>query len=113
MTPDLGRLMLGAFAGLALGALYFGGLWLTVCFVGRVSRPQRLLLLSAVGRLSGVLLAFYGLLLRGWVTLAAAMAGFLAARTLWLAAKGPEEPRHTGSDRRRPHGEGERSAGAS
>ena len=102
MSPDLWRLILGAVAGLGLGALYFGGLWLTVCCVGRVRHPQRLLLLSTVGRLAGVLLAFYGLLLRGWTVLAAAMAGFLVARTLWLAAKGPARSPAPGERERSP-----------
>jgi len=75
-------------AGAGLGLVYFGALWVTVVRIGRTRRPGRLWLASFALRLSLLLAAFYALLTCGWIVLAAAMAGFLAARQLWLTAKG-------------------------
>ena len=88
MFPDVWQPVLGFAAGMGIGALYFGGLWLTVSQVGRARRPYRLLAVSLVLRLAAVLAVFYILLPQGWVVLWTAMAGLLAARQLWLRAKG-------------------------
>jgi F1F0 ATPase subunit 2 len=68
--------------------LYFGGLWLTVSRISRSERPRLLFFASFAMRLGTVLTSFYVLLDQGWIVLIAAMAGFLIARHLWLAAKG-------------------------
>jgi F1F0 ATPase subunit 2 len=88
MALDFWQLAWGFAAGIGLGALYFGGLWLTVSRISRSERPRLLLFASFTVRLGAVLTAFYVLLDQGWVVLIAAMAGFLTARHLWLAAKG-------------------------
>jgi len=91
MSLDPWSLVLGAGAGGCLGLLYFGALWLTVASIGQVRRPGRMWLASFALRMSLLLAAFYALLTRGWPVLAAAMVGFLAARQLWIAAKGGEK----------------------
>lgn len=74
-------------AGVLLGALYLGGLWLTVTRLGRTARPGLLLAASTLLRLAlllGALAALSGL---QWQPLAACLAGFIAARitvTVWL-----------------------------
>lgn len=77
MTPHL---LLGLFAGVALGLAYFGGLWWTLGRVATWRRPQRALLTSFVVRALLVLPAFVALALHGPASLAAALVGFVAAR---------------------------------
>ena len=83
-------LLLGLLAGVALGLVYFGGLWWTVRRVPSWRRPERALLASFVVRALLVLPAFVVLALQGPGPLVAALAGFLVARvalqagTAWL-----------------------------
>ncbi len=88
MPPEFWQVGLGLAAGAALGALYFGGLWLTVTRVPRTRRPYLLLGGSFVARTAAVLTGFYLLLPHGWMAQAVAMVGFLVARQLWLRVKG-------------------------
>lgn len=88
MQPiDLSRLALALLAGLFLGTGYFGGLYLTVKWVGQTSSPRLLLAMSFVIRLLVVLGVFY--LLTGWGALAmlTALGGFLIARLGWLRSR--------------------------
>jgi F1F0 ATPase subunit 2 len=72
-------------AGILLGGLYFGGLWWTVGRMPQVRHPLNLYFGSLVVRLTLVLTAFYGVLsYTGWPQLAAALAGFVAARLLLI-----------------------------
>ncbi|MEZ4601079.1 MAG: ATP synthase subunit I [Syntrophotaleaceae bacterium] len=82
----------GFAAGIGLGLAYFGALWLTVVRIGRVRRPWQVWMISLALRLALVLAAFYALLNQGWTVLAAAMAGFLAGRQIWIAVKGSPSP---------------------
>ena len=88
MPPDFWQPVWGFAAGMGIGALYFGGLWLTVSQVDCARQPYFLLAVSFVVRLAAVLAVFYLLLPQGWVVLAAALVGLLVARQLWLRAKG-------------------------
>ncbi|WP_170232931.1 ATP synthase subunit I [Trichloromonas acetexigens] len=82
-------LMTCAFAvGAAVGGLYFGGLWLTVRRLATARQPKKLLVISYGLRLSLLLAAFYPLARHGLTAVAAAMAGLLLSRHLWLASKG-------------------------
>jgi F1F0 ATPase subunit 2 len=96
MTPDLWWTCSGFAIGLLAGALYFGGLWLTVRDIGAASRPGQRLLFSFVVRMGLLLAVFYGLSQQGWPALAAALGGVLVARWLWLAAKRQARPRARG-----------------
>jgi F1F0 ATPase subunit 2 len=85
--------------GAALGALYFGGLWLTVRRVTDARRPKTMLLLSFLGRAAIVLAGFYAVtqVFRGqWEALAVAMLGFMGARSLlirrWKPRSIPSSP---------------------
>ena len=78
----------GAGAGLLIGGLYFGGLWLTVNRVAEAQNPQFLIGASFLGRAALVVAAFYLLLLPGWETAAGGMCGFLIARKTWTSAAG-------------------------
>ena len=82
-------LTLGLLAGLALGALYFGGLWWTVRRVPTWRRPERALLASFVVRALLVLPAFVALALQGPGPLVAALVGFLVARFAVQARTAP------------------------
>jgi F1F0 ATPase subunit 2 len=92
MRLDPLSLLWGFGAGVGLGLIYFGALWLTVVRIGRVRRPWRLWLASFALRLALVLAAFYALLNHGWPVLAAALVGFLIGRQVWLVAKGKRTP---------------------
>lgn len=74
------HLLLAFAAGVALGLVYFGGLWWTVRRLRDWRRPQTMLLLSFVARTAIVLPAFVGLALAGALPLVVALVGFLAAR---------------------------------
>jgi len=69
-------------AGALLGAFFFIGLWWTVNRLTAVSRPYLLATASFLVRTAVILAGFYLLLAGGWQQLTAALAGFLAARTL-------------------------------
>ncbi len=73
-------IVLGFVAGIALGALYFGGLWLTVRNMRQADHAAGRIVLSFFGRAALLLAGFYGVLQLGLTALAAAMVAFLAVR---------------------------------
>jgi F1F0 ATPase subunit 2 len=76
--------------GGALGVAYFGGLWLTVRRLADRRRPRLLLVGSWGARLVLVAAGFAALAAWGtWTHLVAALAGFVAARTLMVACLRP------------------------
>lgn len=81
-------LILAALAGGALGAVYFGGLWLTVRRLAHTRRPTLWLLSSFFVRTALTLLGFYLVLRMGWATLLACLVGFLLARVLLMRQLG-------------------------
>ena len=91
MTVSFPAIAAGSLAGVVAGLLYFGGLWLTVSAAPRSRRPHLLLGASLAARLLPLLLVFFFLVRWDWMAAVAAMAGFLAARRIWLSAKGREE----------------------
>ena len=70
--------------GTVLGMFYFGGLWITVRRLTVARQPALLTLVSFVLRATVVLLGFYFVLGGRWERLAACLAGFLLARTLFI-----------------------------
>jgi F1F0 ATPase subunit 2 len=76
-------LVAGFIGGVLLGALFFGGLWLTARRLVESPRPGLLLLGSYLLRLALVGVGFYGVL-RTWGTPAvfAALLGLLVTRVL-------------------------------
>lgn len=75
--------LLPAFAaGLALGAVFFGGLWWTVRRLAAAPRPSRLLWQSFVLRFGIALAGFYAVANGRGGALAVAVLGFLVMREL-------------------------------
>jgi len=72
-------------AGGVLGALYMLGLWHTTRLLPHVRSPAALMAASFVGRAAILLGALWWLSDGHWSGLAAAMAGFLTARTVAVA----------------------------
>lgn len=79
-------LALAGLAGLALGALFFGGLWWTIQKAVLSQRPALLFLSSLLLRMSIALSGFYFVGHANWQRLLACMLGFILARfvILWL-----------------------------
>ena len=67
-------------AGLLLGAVFFGGLWLTVCKGVSSKRPAHWFLWSLLLRMSLVLVGFYFAGRGNWQRLVACLLGFIIAR---------------------------------
>ena len=83
-------LILAFAAGGLIGALAFGGLWLTVRRLPTSRRPGLLLLCSFVARL-GVCLPLIFVVMGGhWERLVACFAGLLAVRTVMIRRWGPD-----------------------
>ena len=93
MTPNaLGMFALMGAAGMALGALYFVGLWQTVKRLPQTEGRGLLLLVSLVARLSVLLAIFYVLLQDGrWERLAAVLIGFVVMRKILTVRLGPQK----------------------
>ena len=89
MNPAL-SLTLAFLAGLALGLVYFGGLWLTVQRLPTARRPGLLAALSLILRLGFVLGGFYLVMGGRWERLLACLAGFLLMRALLVRRLGPQ-----------------------
>lgn len=74
-------ILVGGLSGVLLGALYFGGLWLTVRRVERAGRPALWLAASYLGRLALATAAFGLLVVRGGLpAVTSALVAFLAVR---------------------------------
>jgi len=69
-------------AGLILGILFFGGLWLTVKKVVTSKRPSLWLIGSFLIRVSITLIGFYYLSLGSWKNLLISVSGFIIARSI-------------------------------
>lgn len=87
MTAVVPLLLAGA-AGVGLGALYFGGLWMTVRALPHSGRPVVLIAGSFLARMALIAGGFYPILGAGWDRLLACLAGFVLVRLVivsWLA----------------------------
>ena len=69
-------------AGLALGAFYFGGLWLTVRRLPEARQPALLTLGSLTARLGVTLLGVYLVTGGQWAKIGVCMLGFFVMRTI-------------------------------
>jgi F1F0 ATPase subunit 2 len=70
--------------GLALGAFYFGGLWLTVRRLPDSRRPALLALGSLAGRLGVTLLGMYLVTGGQWARIGVCLLGILVMRTILM-----------------------------
>ncbi len=97
-------LLLGVVAGLALGWVYFRGLWWTAERALHARRPGALLFASYLARTALTLAVFVALLRLGAGALVAALVGFVAARTLVVRHRA-EHGRTAGGSARAPTSE--------
>jgi F1F0 ATPase subunit 2 len=89
----IGGLALPFLAGVGIGALYFGTLWLVVRRLNRLARPAVWLGVTGILRLL-VALGLFALLVDGqWARLVAALVGFLAVRVVLTRSVGLTEGR--------------------
>ena len=82
--------------GLALGAFYFGGLWLTVRRLPESRQPALLALGSLAGRLGVTLLGVYLLTGGQWARIGVCLLGFFVMRTLLVQRWQPRVSPMTG-----------------
>lgn len=75
-------LVLAGFAGAALGAFYFGGLWWTVRKSLAASQPALWVLGSLLLRMGVTMSGFYGVSGGDWQRLLGCLAGFVMARLI-------------------------------
>ena len=75
-------MILNFIVGIALGIIFFGGLWLTVKKAVTSTKPALFILVSFVIRIALVLLGFYFITAGNWQKLLMALAGFIIARFL-------------------------------
>ncbi len=86
-------LVLAGLAGLLLGAIFFGGLWLTVRKGLTAKQPALWFLGSTVLRMGIALAGFYFAGRGDWKRLLACLAGFIVARFVvtWLTRQHRED----------------------
>ena len=89
MSPFL-PLVLAWVAGVGLGLLYFGGLWLTLRQLPTCRWPTPLLVGSFMGRTAVVLVGFYFVMGGRWERMLACLVGFMMARILLIFWLRPE-----------------------
>lgn len=70
--------------GVALGGVFFGGLWLTIRFMPKTPAGSLLVILSFIARTAVVLLGMFYLAGRDWWAVLVCVAGFLVARRVIL-----------------------------
>jgi len=80
MIDDPVSLMTSFAAGLVLGALYLGALWLVLRHLPRARNPSLWLLGSAAGRIGLLLAGWYWVSGGRWDGMLACLAGFLLVR---------------------------------
>lgn len=76
------RLLPALFAGIVLGVLFFGGLWLTVRQGLNSKKPYLLFIASLILRMAVVVIGFYYVGANNWQRMIACLLGFLIARML-------------------------------
>jgi F1F0 ATPase subunit 2 len=82
-------LMEALVAGLLMGIVYFGGLWLTVQRLREARRPALLALGSLAGRLAMMLLVLYLVTGGQWAGIGIYLLGFFIMRTVLVWRWGP------------------------
>jgi F1F0 ATPase subunit 2 len=89
MTEAL-TLVLSGLAGVVLGAIFFGGLWVTIGKGFSSSRPALWFFCSLLLRMSVALTGFYFVSGGRWERLLLCLLGFLVARfaVTWLTRRG-------------------------
>ena len=95
---EIALLILCFAAGLGLGLIFFGGLWLTVRWLPKARWPALLFLASLLGRTAVTMVGLYLVMGGRWQRLLAAVIGFTLMRFVlvyWLRSKDAKEaPAH-------------------
>lgn len=86
--------------GFALGIFYFGGLWLTVQYLTRSSRPALVSMVSLLVRMAVTLIGFYLVLDGQWLRLIVCLVGFFVARFVLIQRWRPAKHEATTANRR-------------
>ena len=76
-------------AGIGLGVLYFGGLWLTIRYLPEARSPGLVTLVSFAGRTVVTLLGMYVVMGGRWQRLVACLVGMVVARVALVRRLGP------------------------
>jgi F1F0 ATPase subunit 2 len=86
VAPWLGSIA-ALLAGVALGGLFYGGLWWTTARISTFRRPALSVFVSLALRMGVVLIGLFAVTGGRWDRLAVCLAGFLVARVVvtWLA----------------------------
>lgn len=79
-TSDILYMVLAIIAGIALGMIFFGGLWFTVKKAVTAKIPALWFFTSFFLRISVVMLGFYFISPGGWQPLIVSVLGFILAR---------------------------------
>lgn len=77
-------------AGLGLGLIFFGGLWLTVRQLADAQHPWLLFAVSFVLRLALVIAGMYLVMDGSWQRMLACLAGFIIVRQIILSRLQPD-----------------------
>lgn len=81
-------------AGLALGWIYFWGLWRTVNRIADSPSPHSTIMWSYFLRLGITLIGFYLVMWGDWLRLVAALIGFMIMRAVLVRRWGERRPAH-------------------
>lgn len=84
---------MGFGTGILLGLFYFGGLWLTVCFIHKSKKPRRYLLQSFFVRIIPVGLTIWQVAKLDFVALFSFLVGFFLTRFVLTRVLGPSTGR--------------------
>jgi len=77
-------LLIGCLWGISLGIIYFGGLWFTVRFVPKVSRPKLFMFLSFILRMTILLAGIWFVLREGALVFTATLITILLVRFVMI-----------------------------
>ena len=89
---DLPMSLFALLAGLLLGAIFFGGLWLTVPHTVASKHPARWVLVSLMLRMGIALGGFYFVGREHWQRLMICLLGFVIARVIVTRMTRPNAP---------------------
>lgn len=82
IQTDTFSLILSGIAGMAIGLLYFGGLWLTIRQLPQSRHPVLLMMSSLIVRTAITVGAFYYVMNQHWERAIACLIGFIAIRMI-------------------------------
>jgi F1F0 ATPase subunit 2 len=89
---DLAGMAVALAAGLGLGTVFFGGLWLTLRRLSDSRQPGLLILGSLIARMGVALLGFYVVAGDSWHRLVSCAIGFFVVRSLMIRWLRPDRP---------------------